>query len=106
MLDGIFQNLDKSGFSEIFLPAIRTKPLYEIFDFVQFISVGTIHRRNMDCIKTESLVAGFAVEMAVHLVRAAVVVIVADAILFRAASVFGLVHQVAGGECLQSPEYG
>ncbi len=57
----------------LFLSAIRAEAFYEIFDFVQFIAVGTGYRRDMDCVQAESFVTGFTIEMAVHFVRAAVV---------------------------------
>ena len=92
------------GNAGLFLPAIRTETFYEILDFMQFISDGTGYRRNMDCVQAEGLVTGLAIEMAVHLVGTAVMVVMADAIFFRAASVLCLVYKMAGGECLQRPE--
>ncbi len=92
------------GNAGLFLPAIRTEALYEILDFVQFISDRTGYRRDMDCIQAESFVAGLAIEMAMQLVGTAVMIVMADAIFFRATSVFSLVYKMTGSECLQRPE--
>ncbi len=65
-----------------------------------------VYGRDVGLVQTESLVAGFAVEMAMQFVRAAFMVIVTHAILPGTASVLDFVDEVVLRENFKRPEDG
>ena len=73
---------------------------------MKFETLRAVYGRDVGLVQAESLVAGFAVEMAMQFVRAAFMVIVTHAILSGAASVLDFVDQVVLRENLQRPEDG
>lgn len=69
-------------------------------------ALRAVYCRDVGLVQTESLVAGFAVEMAMQFVRAAFMVIVTHAILSGTASVLYFVDEVVLRENFQRPEDG
>lgn len=67
---------------------------------------GTSHRRDDSPVKTECLMAFLAIEMTVHLVGSAIMVVMAEAILLLAASVLYLMHHMMLGKKRECTEYG
>lgn len=73
---------------------------------MKFEALRAVYGRDVDLVQTESLVAGFAVEMAMQFVRAAFMVIVTHAILPGTASVLDFVDEVVLRENFKRPEDG
>ena len=68
--------------------------LQEVLNLVELVAFRDFYRRDVRVIQTESLVAGFAVEMAMHFFWTADVAAMADAILARSTAIFGLVNHM------------
>ena len=74
--------------------AFRADAFHQVFHLVKLEALRAVYGRDVDLVQTESLVAGFAVEMAMHFFRTADVAAMADAILACSAAIFGLVNHM------------
>lgn len=86
--------------------AFGTDAAHEVFHAVEPESGWIFHHRYDCVVKAECLVARRAVEMTVHLLRGAFMVIMAETVFFLAAPVFYLVHKMVFGKICQRPENG
>ena len=84
--------------------AFGAEALHEVVNPLKLKAFGISHDGDMRVAEAEGLVAGLAVEVAMQFLDAALVVVRAEAVLRRAASVLDLVHQVMLREEGQSPE--
>lgn len=71
---------------------------------MQLEAVGIPHHRDMCVVEAESLMARFAVEVAVHFVDAAGVVVATQTVFCRAAAVFDFVDDMLFGKQSQCAE--
>ena len=78
--------------------AFRADAFHQVFHLVKLEALRAVYGRDVGLVQTESLVAGFAVEMAM--------VIVAHAILSGTASILDFVDEVVLRENFQRPEDG
>ena len=86
--------------------AFRADAFHQVFHLVKLEALRAVYGRDVDLVQTESLVAGFAIEMTMQFVRAAFMVIVAHAILPGTASVLDFVDEVVLRENFKRPEDG
>ena len=84
--------------------ACGAETFHQVLHLVKLISLGIPDGRDVNTVKAECLMAGLTVEMAMQFIRAAFMVVAADAVFPGATSVLDLMHQMMLCKSLQRPE--